>query len=219
MTETSLIYNREQELGQAIATRLRTLRRSQDLTLDRVAKLTGLSKGTVVALEQGKANPSIGILCRLAAAFSLSVADLIDAADGVETDMRIERTVPKTLWTSPAGSSAQLQASTSGRTMFELWSWVLAPGDEFHADAHSPDTRELVTVTAGALTIVVGQDSIMLVEGESAHLITDQSHSYVGAADVWTQFTMAVLERGGQRLAVASSDVPATLERAELADQ
>ncbi|PBC00715.1 XRE family transcriptional regulator [Mesorhizobium sp. WSM3860] len=201
MTDSSFISHREQELGHAIATRLRNLRRDQDLTLDGVAKLTGLSKGTVVALEKGKANPSIGILCRLAAAFSLSVGDLLNDAPRGEADKRIERTVTKTLWTSPAGSSAQLQASTSGRTMFELWSWVLAPGDEFHADAHSPDTRELVTVTAGALTIVVGRESTVLAEGESAHLITDQPHSYIGTADVWTRFTMAVLERGGQRLA------------------
>lgn len=218
MTEPS-ISDPERQLGHAIATRLHNLRRDQGLTLDRVAKLTGLSKGTVVALEQGKANPSIGILCRLAAAFSLSVADLINDAPRGEADKRIERTVTKTLWTSPAGSSAQLQASTSGRTMFELWSWTLAPGDEFHADAHSPDTRELVTVTAGALTIVVGKDSIILQQGESAHLITDQSHSYIGTADVWTRFTMAVLERGGHRLAINQSDDPAALERAALADK
>lgn len=219
MTEASFISDREQELGQAIATKLRNLRRDQDLTLDRVAKLTGLSKGTVVALEQGKANPSIGILCRLAAAFSLSVADLINDAPVGEADKRIERTVTKTLWTSPAGSSAQLRASTSGRTMFELWSWALAPGDEFHADAHSLDTRELVTVTAGALTIVVGRDSIILQEGENAQLITDQSHSYIGTADVWTRFTMAVLERGGQRLAIPPSDDAVALESAASADQ
>ncbi|RUX08697.1 XRE family transcriptional regulator [Mesorhizobium sp. M8A.F.Ca.ET.059.01.1.1] len=215
MTDASFTSDRDQELGQAIATRLRNLRRDQNLTLDRVAKLTGLSKGTVVALEQGKANPTIGILCRLAAAFSLSVGDLISEAPAGEVDKRIERTVTKTLWTSSAGSSAQLQASTSGRTMFELWSWALAPGDEFHADAHSPDTRELVTVTAGALTIVVGRDSIVLQQGESAHLVTDQSHSYIGTADRWTRFTMAVLERGGQRLPISPSD-PVAFESAPL---
>ncbi|RAZ93067.1 transcriptional regulator [Mesorhizobium hawassense] len=219
MTDASFILDREQELGLAIATRLHQLRRDHDLTLDGVAKLTGLSKGTVVALEQGKANPSIGILCRLAAAFSLSVSDLINNAPRGEADKRIERTATKTLWTSPTGSSAQLQASMSGSTMFELWSWALAPGDEFHADAHSPDTRELVTVTAGALTVVVGSESITLQEGESAHLITDQSHSYIGTADAWTCFTMAVLERGGQRLAFISSDGPTALESAALADQ
>ncbi|MER8402473.1 XRE family transcriptional regulator [Mesorhizobium sp. M1348] len=204
MTDTPTPLKTEQELGQAIAIRIQDLRRDQNLTLDRLAKLTGLSKGTVVALEQGKANPSIGILCRLAAAFSLSVADLLNEAS-LAPDLPIERSVSRTLWTSAKGSRAQLHTSTSGRTMFELWSWVLMPGDVFAADAHSPDTRELLSVTQGAVTVTVGSHEIILNAGESARLVTDQSHSYAAASDVPAHFSMAVLERGGQRVPAPSS--------------
>ncbi|MER9140028.1 helix-turn-helix domain-containing protein [Mesorhizobium sp. M0830] len=47
------------------------------MSLDALARRAGLSKGTVVAIEQAKANPSVGVLCRLAFAFSLSVTDLL----------------------------------------------------------------------------------------------------------------------------------------------
>ncbi|ESY71911.1 helix-turn-helix transcriptional regulator, partial [Mesorhizobium sp. LNHC229A00] len=154
MTDVTTAFDAEQVLGQAIAARIRDLRRDQNLTLDRLAKLSGLSKGTVVALEQGRANPSIGILCRLAAAFSLSVADLLNEHPSTVC-LPIERTETRRLWTSAKGSSAQLHSSTSGRTMFELWSWVIMPGDVFSADAHSPDTRELISVSQGALSVVV----------------------------------------------------------------
>ena len=77
-----------------------------------------------------------------------------------------------------------------------------------------PTRAELVTVTAGALKIYVGTDMIVLQEGESAHLITDQAHAYIGAADVWTRFTMSVLERGGQRPTRTPSDNSAALEGA-----
>ncbi|RUY20833.1 XRE family transcriptional regulator [Mesorhizobium sp. M7A.F.Ca.US.001.04.1.1] len=204
MTETTTPLETEQELGQAIAIRIQNLRRDQNLTLDRLAKLTGLSKGTVVALEQGKANPSIGILCRLAAAFSLSVADLLNDAPSTAPDHPIERSISRTLWTSAKGSRAQLHTSTSGRTMFELWSWVLMPGDVFAADAHSPDTRELLSVTKGSLKVTVGSHEIILSPGESAHLVTDQPHSYAAASDVPALFSMAVLERGGQRVPTSS---------------
>ncbi|MER9170706.1 XRE family transcriptional regulator [Mesorhizobium australicum] len=198
MTDVTTAMGSEQVLGKAIAVRIRDLRRDQNLTLDRLAKLSGLSKGTVVSLEQGKANPSIGILCRLAAAFSLSVADLLnDEASTVR--LPIERTETRTLWTSAKGSFAQLHSSTSGRTMFELWSWVIMPGDVFSADAHSPDTRELISVSQGALSVVVGAHVVILSEGESARLVTDQPHSYAAASDVPAHFTMAVLERGGHR--------------------
>lgn len=130
-------------------------------------------------------------------AFSLSVADLLSDGPISGADHPIERTVTKTLWTSPAGSRAQLHCSTSGRTMFELWSWTIFPGDDFHADAHSPDTRELVSVTRGALRIIVGTETAILTEGESTRLVTDRPHSYAAATDVPTHFSIAVLERGG----------------------
>lgn len=208
MTDIPTPLETEQELGQAIAIRIQNLRRDQNLTLDRLAKLTGLSKGTVVALEQGKANPSIAILCRLAAAFSLSVADLLNDEPSAAPDHPIERSISRTLWTSAKGSQAKLHTSTSGRTMFELWSWVLMPGDVFAADAHSPDTRELLSVTQGSLKVTVGSDEIILNAGESARLVTDQPHSYAAASDVPAHFSMAVLERGGQRVPAPSSPAP-----------
>ncbi|MER9950513.1 XRE family transcriptional regulator [Mesorhizobium sp. M0047] len=204
MTDVTTAMDSEQVLGKAIAVRIRDLRRDQNLTLDRLAKLSGLSKGTVVSLEQGKANPSIGILCRLAAAFSLSVADLLND-DPSTVRLPIERTETRTLWTSAKGSFAQLHSSTSGRTMFELWSWVIMPGDVFSADAHSPDTRELISVTQGSLSVLVGTHAVILSQGESARLVTDQPHTYAAVSDVPAHFSMAVLERGGQRDAGRSS--------------
>lgn len=199
MTESAILARTEQQLGSALAVNIRKLRRVRGLSLDGLAGLAGLSKGTVVALEQGKANPSIGVLCRLAAAFSLSVADLLNDVPAAASGGPIERTTPKTLWSTPKGSRAQLQASTSGRTMFELWSWVLMPGEVFRADAHGSDTRELISVTQGSLRIVVGAESIALEAGESARLATDQAHAYAAADDQPVFFTMAVLEQGGQR--------------------
>ncbi|MER8524484.1 helix-turn-helix domain-containing protein [Mesorhizobium sp. M1088] len=198
MTDVTTALDSEQVLGQAIAVRIRQLRRDQNLTLDRLAKLSGLSKGTVVTLEQGKANPSIGILCRLAAAFSLSVADLLNDLPS-KVRLPIERTETRTLWTSAKGSFAQLHSSTSGRTMFELWSWVIMPGDVFSADAHSPGTRELISVARGSLSVVVGTHAVILSQGESVRLVTDQPHSYAAASDAPAHFSMAVLEGGGQR--------------------
>ncbi|GLR45269.1 hypothetical protein GCM10007880_57860 [Mesorhizobium amorphae] len=79
------------------------------------------------------------------------------------------------------------------------------PGDVFAADAHSPATRELVSVTQGSLKVTVGSHKIILNAGECARLVTDQTHSYAAASDVSAQFSMAVLKRGGQRAPVPSS--------------
>ncbi|RWJ57713.1 MAG: XRE family transcriptional regulator [Mesorhizobium sp.] len=204
MTDTMMVVETEQQLGSVLASRIQNLRHEQMLSLDALAKRTGLSKGTVVALEKGTANPSIGVLCRLAAAFSLSVSDLLSCPANGAPGSPIERTTSKTLWTSPKGSQAQLQVSTSGRTMFELWSWTIMPGDEFQADGHSPDTRELISVAEGSLRIRVGSETLVLNAGEGARLVTDQEHSYAAAGDMPARFSMAVLERGGSAEETAS---------------
>ncbi|WP_245571389.1 helix-turn-helix domain-containing protein [Neorhizobium alkalisoli] len=183
MTDMITIAETEKQLGSVLTRRIQNLRHERILTLDALAKLTGLSKGTVVALEKGKANPSIGVLCRLAAAFSLSVSDLLSNSANDTGTSPIERTTSKVLWTSPKGSQAQLHVSTSGRTMFELWSWTIMPGEEYRTDAHSPDTRELISVAEGSLSIRVGAETLILNAGEGARLVTDQEHSYAAAGD------------------------------------
>ena len=195
MTNTSAVLETEKKLGGLISARVAELRRREGLSLDRLAERSGLSKGTVVGIENERANPSIAILCRLAAALSVSVADLVGEPDGVETSKPAEQTTPKKLWESPSGGEAILHAATSGQTMFELWSWTLGPGEQFSSEAHSPGTAELITVQSGRLEIMVGSDAVELKAGESARLRTDQAHSYRSTGKSPVNFTMAVLER------------------------
>ncbi|WP_417209806.1 helix-turn-helix domain-containing protein [Antarctobacter sp.] len=194
MTDTIAVEDTERELGDALAKRIRLLRGGRQLSLDALAQRAGISKGTVVALEQGKANPSIGVLCRLAAALSLSVTDLLADRSAETSDLPIERTTPVTLWSSPAGSKAELTAALTGATMFELWSWTLMPGETYDADAHSPGTRELISVISGRLGVTVGDTSVTLNAGEAVRLVTDRRHSYTCAGDAPVEFSMAVLE-------------------------
>ena len=199
MTDTAIPENTERALGKALAKRIRALRDARQITLDALAQQAGLSKGTVVALEQGKANPSIGVLCRLAAALSLSVTDLLADPASEVPEKPIERTTPVVLWSSAAGSKAKLDAALTGSTMFELWSWTLMPGETYQADAHSPGTRELVAVSRGRLAVTVGDQSISLDAGGAIRLLTDSQHNYTCIGDEPVEFSMAVLERQSSR--------------------
>src|ERR1700730_12202858 len=56
--------------------RVRELRRARRLSLDQLSARASVSKGMLVQIENGQANPSIAILCKVAAALGASVADL-----------------------------------------------------------------------------------------------------------------------------------------------
>src|SRR3546814_2868637 len=67
-----------QAVSLAVARTLKQARKAQKITLDELSRRSGVSKGTVVEIEKCTANPSIGILCKIAAALGLSVADIVN---------------------------------------------------------------------------------------------------------------------------------------------
>lgn len=67
-------------ISQALAGKIKNYRKISKLSLDERPRRAGISKGMLVEIEKGSANPSIGILCKLSAALGLSVADLVNVS-------------------------------------------------------------------------------------------------------------------------------------------
>ena len=105
----------------------------------------------LVDIEACRANPSIALLCRLASALGVSVADFVNVATAPPVKVIAEGEIP-TLWQGEQGGKARLLAGTSGPDMVELWQWSLNPGEMFTSPGHGEGTTELLFVTEGALT-------------------------------------------------------------------
>lgn len=182
-------------LSAAVAQRIGALRRSHALSFDGLAQRAGVSKGTLVQIEQGGANPSISTLCRLAGALGVSVADLVTPERVPERPVTVVH--PKDgriLWTRPSGSSALLLAGTSGPDMLEIWSWVLMPGESFEASAHGRGTRELIHVSEGSIAVEVDGQTSTVAAGSTAIARTDRAHAYRNTGSAPARFTMVVHE-------------------------
>lgn len=63
--------------AQEIGARIRQLRNEQNFSFDAFVGVTGLGRGYVSELERGLAVPTVNTLARIAAAFSVTVADLV----------------------------------------------------------------------------------------------------------------------------------------------
>ncbi|MHA6882923.1 helix-turn-helix domain-containing protein [Ralstonia pseudosolanacearum] len=185
-----------QNVSAAVSSRLKALRREHNLTLDELSRRSGVSKGMLVEIEKGEANPSIAILCKVAAAFGVSVADIVSVAEASAVRLIPNEAIPA-LWQGPKGGSARLLAGTSGPDMIELWRWVLSPGEAYEAQGHPHGTVELLHVEKGVLSLWVNDSVSMIPEGCSAIAKTDVPHRYVndGAAELVFSMTVAELHR------------------------
>src|SRR5258706_11091187 len=184
---------KERQLIEIVSGRIRDRRRDQRLSLDRLAALAGVSKGMLVQIEQGQANPSIATLCKVAAALGASVADLVQVAGRHPAEI-MPAASPRLLWGGPKGGSATLLVGSAGPDMLELWSWELRPGERYDAPADPEGTQELLHVARGRLALAFGEISYVIETGGSAVAQTDRPHAYACDGKRPVHFTMVVAE-------------------------
>src|SRR3954467_1193486 len=194
---------REAQLIDVVSTRIRQRRSDRRLSLDKLASLAGVSKGLLVQIESGRANPSIATLCKVAAALGASVADLVQVAGQHPAEV-LPAGAPRLLWRGPKGGSATLLVGSAGPDMLELWSWELRPGERYEAQAHPHGTQELLHVEQGSLGLAFGEVRYVIPAGGSAVAHTDRPHAYAAEGRRPVRFTMVVAEwhsRGSGRTA------------------
>ena len=85
-------------VNEAVARRIKAYRKEKKLSLDELSRRADVSKGMLVEIERCRANPSIALLCRLAAAMGVAVADFVNVDTGPEVRVIEGKDIP-VLWT------------------------------------------------------------------------------------------------------------------------
>ncbi|HFS5791293.1 TPA: helix-turn-helix domain-containing protein [Citrobacter werkmanii] len=181
-------------VNEAVSQRIKQYRKQKKMSLDELSRQANVSKGALVEIEGCKANPSIALLCRLAAAMGVSVADFVDVGTKPTVHLIAEGEIPE-LWKGDKGGRARLLAGSGGPDMTELWMWEMQPGEKFASPGHSTGTLELFYVQTGTLTLGV-QDHLYLVNsGCAATARTDVPHFYENRGESPLIFIMTVNEK------------------------
>ncbi|EFL21160.1 cro/CI family transcriptional regulator [Streptomyces himastatinicus ATCC 53653] len=179
------------QLTQSLARNLKRWRNERGYTLDALAARAGVSRGMIIQIEQARTNPSVGTTVKLADALGVSITTLLD----YEQEARVRLVPPEQavrMWSTEAGSHTVLLVGTEARGPLELWDWRLMPGDGSSSDPHPAGTFELLRVTAGELTLVIGDRTHTVPTGTSAAFEANTPHTYRNDGDVPVEMTMAV---------------------------
>lgn len=182
-------------LSQAIGARIREGRRSRHWTLDQLAEAAGTSRRSVINVEQGAANPSVGILLKISDALGMGLPTLV--APPEPKPLAVTRAGEAAeLWSGQFGGHGCLVAGTAPPDVVELWDWTMNPGDRHASEAHVKGTRELIHVLAGTITVEVGDESVDLQVGDAIAFPGDVDHSYANNQDARARFALSVYEPG-----------------------
>jgi transcriptional regulator with XRE-family HTH domain len=165
------------DLTSTLARILQSLRSERGWSLDHLALRSGVSKGVLVALEQGRSNPNLATLARIADAFGVPVTHLLDGSDEPVVRVTDEQDA-RTLWRGEAGGTGTILAATEPPWAVELWRWVVQPGERWGGDAHTPGNRELICIESGVITLTVSGRPYQVGPGQCARFPGSLPHGY-----------------------------------------
>src|SRR6266567_2959851 len=94
------------EITTAVARTLQALRADRGWSLDQLAARSGVSKGVLVSLEQGRSNPNLATLARIGDAFGVPVTLLVDV--GGEPARISSPDASRVLWRGPSGGTGTI---------------------------------------------------------------------------------------------------------------
>jgi transcriptional regulator with XRE-family HTH domain len=168
------------ELGRRVAENLRERRRVSHLSLDELAKLSGVSRAALSQIETCKTNPSLSVLWKVAVGLKIPFSELI--GESRESVSLLRRNEAQVLRSVDGKLESRPLARSGAGPGVEVYELRLAGHGSHVSEPHAPGTRELVSVLHGSLTMSVGEETYLLAVGDSLVFAADQRHVYENPA-------------------------------------
>ncbi|MEZ0310449.1 MAG: rhodanese-like domain-containing protein [Myxococcota bacterium] len=182
------------ELDPVIGANLRELRTQRGLSLDAVARMSGLSRTLLGQVELGTNPPSLGVVWRLAKAFDVPFATLLSAPT-VSATAVLRKAKAKVLMSADGRFSSRALFPFGEPTKVEFYELWLAGHARDDAEPHARGTKENLVVTRGQVVIEVAGQRHELGEGDALVFPADVPHAYVNpaSAECWMHLVMTYL--------------------------
>lgn len=158
-----------------LATALREARRSRGLSLDAVARLSGVSRSMVSQIERGESSPTVATLWNLTQALQVDFAGLLDSRGSPAIELIRAADAPTI---DGRGEGVRIRILSPPETVgsHEVYDLTFAHGGCLISDPHSGGCREHLTIIDGALRVTSGEASEVLGPGDTARYPADRPH-------------------------------------------
>lgn len=159
-----------------VAKNIKRLRKEKKLSMDNLAKLSGVSKSMLAQIERGEGNPTLSTLWKL--------------SNGMKVPFDALTVYPKASYEIVKKSEIQPLLEDNGRTRnypvfpdnenrrFAVYYLELEPESYWQSEPHLQGTIEFITVFYGTLEVKTSGKTFSITKGESLRFRGDKIHSY-----------------------------------------
>ncbi|MFK7800273.1 MAG: helix-turn-helix domain-containing protein [Anaerolineae bacterium] len=160
---------------------LQQIRKDKKLTLEQLAKKSGVSRSMLSQIERGQANPTFGTLWNLSRALGLDVSELVEEFEASgSAQSKIEHvTADNTprITNNQNGCTLALLGPPDLVGQFEWYDITIKPGGYLNSQPHTQGCREHLTVVSGRAEVTSGERQLTLSAGDTARYQADVPHA------------------------------------------
>jgi transcriptional regulator with XRE-family HTH domain len=165
------------DLTPIVGANLRRLRVRRGLSLERLAKASGVSRAMLSQVELGQSTPTINVVWKIATALGVPFSALI-SQKATTTHAVLRQEQAKLLASRDGGFSSRALFPFDEPRRVEFYELRLAPRRVERAEAHPPGTTENLLVARGSVTIEFGEQREALGPGDAILFQADVPHAY-----------------------------------------
>jgi len=168
------------DIERRVAARLKDLRAQRGLTLDEVAKQSGVSRSMISLIERAESSPTASVLDKLAASLGVTLASLF-AEEERAGAAPVTRHADQPAWRDPeTGYTRRNLSPPAFPSPIELVEVVLPPGARVAYDSGSRVSvvDQQVWVLTGAIEVTVGTSVHHLAAGDCLAMQVDRPTAF-----------------------------------------
>lgn len=173
--------------NEMISRNIKRIRQERNLTLDDLARLSGVSKSMLSEIERCTKSPTISMLEKVCSGINIPLAQLT-YMETPEVSV-VKRSGIKHYSTSEGFDTYNLFEFDPDKK-FEILRHVIAPHSQRMSEYHEAGIREYIICTQGVLEIQVGEKCFELQEGEAIQFLANCNHKYANTTEEETSILM-----------------------------
>lgn len=170
--------NPRSDIHDRLAISLRDTRRARGLSLDAVAKLSGVSRSMVSQIERGESSPTVATLWNLTQALQVDFAGLLEGRAPAVIEVTRAKAAP--VMQRGPGVKIRILSPPESVGAHEVYDLEFTKGAVLASEAHGIGCREHLTVIHGHLRLRSGDEAEVLGPGDVARYAADRAHE-IGA--------------------------------------
>lgn len=184
----------ELDINARIATVVKSLRVELKLTLEDLAKISGVSRSMLSVIERGECSATAVVLEKIATALSVPLASLFE--DPAKAVSPVSRSVDRRPWTDPQTGYKRWNVSPTGlATPIQIVEVLFPPGAmvAYETGERKPLVHQQIWVQRGVMEITLGSVPYILRKGDCLDMQLNVPITYRNVTDEPARYAVIIV--------------------------